>query len=417
MTGRPMGDQIATRTDATGTTVHLQAAETAEQSTTWAYATLPAGPVWKVEIASTTDPLASSPTWVDVSEWVDMLETTAGRDDELDDASPGRARIVFDDPTRELGPGLLAEPSRRIRVTTTAPVAASVFHGLIDDISTLVGRGREIAVEIAAVDMLCLLAADTVSTFEDGIGDGDTTGQRITRVLDTVGIPAALRSVDTGRSYLLAHTATTESALVYANKVTRTEDGRLTAAGDGTITFQERYAITPAVSLVITDAGTGDVVPPVVLTRYGIDRVITVAEVEWAAGRIQTIDNDATPYRARRARQFTTFIDTELRAVTYSEWILMLRSTPLRRISSAQFVCTNSAMTVALLGVERGTRVQLVRTPDVGDPITVTATVERITWRAEGMVTTCTLGFTPVPDFTPWTWADKWDDASTVWAY
>lgn len=388
-----------------------------EQSTTFAFADQPGGPTWKVEVADTVDPLAASPTWTDVTQWVMRLQFHRGRQDELDDANPGRATVLFDDPTRVLEPGSDLEPGRRIRISTTAPSSAVMWHGVIDDITTTLGRYRNIEHRVDCVDLLALVAAETVTSLADGAGDGERSGARVERVLDAVGIPAGLQAVDTGRSTLPAHVEATTNALAYLNKITVTEGGRLFAAGDGSVTFLERYATTPAVSLTISDAS-GDTPPPVVETRYGVDRVFTIAECDWVGGNVRTEDVDNTPVSGPRSRRFDTFIDNELAAITFTEWMLMLRSTPLRRVSQCQFVCTNQTMTAALLGVELGDRVQFVRTPDTGSAISITGTVEYLGWQNEGVTSICTLGLSPtITDYSPWTWSDGWDDASKVWAY
>lgn len=385
-----------------------------EQSTTEAYGDPYGGPDWKIELSTTADPLDGSPSWTDITGWVLSFATNVGRDDELDAAKPGRGSLLIDDPERDFDPGGNLEPGRRVRITTTAPVTANVFYGIVDDVTAHIGRGREFLLEVSLVDMLAVLAADTVS-IDDAVGDGDSTGERIGRVLDAVGIPAGLQDLDDGRSYLTGYVKSVESALSYCNKVVRTEAGRFYAAGDGKITFRERYVATPAVSLTISDA-TGDTPPPAVVARYGLDRVITVAEVAWDAGQVRVEDLDNIPLTGPRARQFDTLITNQIAAITFGEWMLMMRAVPQRRIAQCSFTCTNDTQTAALLGIDRGDRVTFVRTPDVGAPISVTATVERIAWAASDVRTTCTLGFAPVPDYDVWTWSDAWN-SGYVWGY
>jgi hypothetical protein len=70
--------------------------------------------------------------------------------------------------------------------------------------------------------------------------DGDTTGQRINRVLDTVGWPAADRDIDTGDS-TLGPTDLTGSLLSYLQKVEESEGGLLFVTKDGKARFRSRH--------------------------------------------------------------------------------------------------------------------------------------------------------------------------------
>lgn len=73
-----------------------------------------------------------------------------------------------------------------------------------------------------------------------GAWGGDTTGARIARMADYVGIPAADRAIDTGNSTCQGG-ALSGTPLSHMQTVESTENGRLFASADGKLTFHERH--------------------------------------------------------------------------------------------------------------------------------------------------------------------------------
>lgn len=375
-----------------------------------------------LEVSTSSNPLNPAPSWQQIP-WT-SIRTSRGRDDELDDVAAGDASITISDPARNLdtaNPGSLygthIRPGRRIRIRSTAPASKPIYDGFLDDVETSYGiDGRDIAVTLPAFDVFALLAGTSMAPLADGVGQRDLPGVRIGRVLDLAGIPAAMRSIDVGRTRLPAHVADVGSALDYLHKVNRTEAGRFAVSADGKVTFVGRYPPDPGISLVLSDQP-GQLPPGPMRTRSGIDRIITVAEVTWTGGALSTIEQDAYDLYGPRSKSFDTFIDYDQRARTFSQYVLMLRSEPQLRVPELSITVTSTAMATALLDLDLGDKVQLVRTPTAGPPITINATVERIRWSLSDMTTVCSLGFAPVPELNAWTWADAWDNPLKVWGY
>lgn len=71
---------------------------------------------------------------------------------------------------------------------------------------------------------------------------GDTSGQRINRLLDLIGLPTASDRAVQGGNSTLAGTHLGTTALEELHKINDTEDGLLYVAGDGDLTFVERHA-------------------------------------------------------------------------------------------------------------------------------------------------------------------------------
>lgn len=79
-----------------------------------------------VEAAFTSDPLATSPTWTDISAWLKEGSTQRGRPGPFDRFQPGRATLVFDNSDRRFDPDYASSPyngglapGKRMRIRVT----------------------------------------------------------------------------------------------------------------------------------------------------------------------------------------------------------------------------------------------------------------------------------------------------------
>lgn len=232
-------------------------------------------------------------TWSDITTDVDAISIQGPALDEIEPASAGTCTFTVDDtsgaydPENTAGPyttggGVVGEYEDIYEDLYEGPggtggaslvdldVAVWVraeyqgvfydrFLGVVDAIIPDDAPPKP-TVTFRCVDALAVLGraplAEVAATF-----DGDTTGERVDRILDAVGWPSSKRAVDAGRS-LLGRTTLGASALALLGKVERTEMGYLYVdhhAG-GLVTFRQRYATTTAarstsVQATITDAG------------------------------------------------------------------------------------------------------------------------------------------------------------------
>lgn len=93
--------------------------------------------------------------------------------------------------------------------------------------------------------------------------DGDSTGDRITRVLDLIGWPAGLRAIDNGEFTVGPAQIEGRTAWDYLRSIAASEQGRLFFAADGTLTFHERgryftEATENTSQFTFSDDGAGD---------------------------------------------------------------------------------------------------------------------------------------------------------------
>jgi hypothetical protein len=197
-------------------------------------------------------------TWVDITSRCREWQWQYGRNDELDTPEPGRGYVLLDNRDRVFDPSNTGgtwygniKPRKMFEMQysyggTAYPGFIAYARGFPQEWPA---NGADATVRVDLVDALSVLnGTDLIVGFSRPEED---TGSRIAAVLDTVGIPDALRDIDTGTVMTAAFDVTDSgvSALSHAQRVTADEDGQLFAAKDGKVTFHNRHRRLNAASL------------------------------------------------------------------------------------------------------------------------------------------------------------------------
>ena len=132
-------------------------------------------PTLKVEVAFTSDPLATSQTWVDVSQWVRRtpgVSIRRGRQRELDNFDAGSCQITLSNRDRRFDPSYSAGPyfgnllpRKQIRVTAYWGIAGyTMFQGWVTGWpqSLAAPGGKDATVTVEAMDAIGWLANNRV---------------------------------------------------------------------------------------------------------------------------------------------------------------------------------------------------------------------------------------------------------------
>jgi len=132
-------------------------------------------------------------------------------------------------------------PNRKVRVSTLYNgVAHYLFSGYASSYNYTYPKDQNIGyVDILCTDAFRLFQLVTVSSIPAGVA-GQSTGQRINTILDTVNWPNSLRQIDTGDSYCQADPGGTRTALGALKMVEATEQGAFYITGEGNAIFKSR---------------------------------------------------------------------------------------------------------------------------------------------------------------------------------
>ena len=206
---------------------------------------------------------------VDVSNQVDSIQTSRGRNAQADQFQTGQLSLRIVDQNGDFNPqnpsspyaGLL-NPMRKVQITATySGVTYPIFSGFITGYSTTTPKftGDVVYTTITAVDAFRLAQNAQISTVT-GATAGQPSGTRINKILDQIGWPSSMRDVDTGLTTMQADPGTPRTALEAMQTVELSEYGSLYVNASGEFVFQDRAFTTSSVNatpVVFNDDGTG----------------------------------------------------------------------------------------------------------------------------------------------------------------
>ena len=185
---------------------------------------------------------------VDLSDVTRSIKISRGRNIMRDTYEAGTCTVRVLDPNSYFNPqntsspyfGYLT-PLRKIRVAaTTATAQEFLFSGYVDTYKYYYPTGQEIGyVDIVCSDAFRLFQMANVSTVT-GATAGQTTGTRITKILDQVSFPNSMRITDTGSTTVQADPGTSRTALAALKAAEFAEQGAFFIRPDGTAEFKDR---------------------------------------------------------------------------------------------------------------------------------------------------------------------------------
>ena len=190
---------------------------------------------------------------VDVSDQLDQIQTTRGRNASADQFQAGTLTMRIVDQNGDFNPqntsspyyGLLS-PMRKVQITATySGTTYPIFSGYITGYNTITPKyiGDVVYTTITAIDGMRLLSNALVTTITGAVA-GEDAGTRVGRILDQVGWPTSLRSIQTGNTTMQADPGTQRSALAAIQTVQTSEYGSFYIDPNGIATFKNRSYCT-----------------------------------------------------------------------------------------------------------------------------------------------------------------------------
>ena len=206
---------------------------------------------------------------VDVSDQVNRVETSRGRNALSDQFQTGALTLRIVDqngdfnPQNVTGPYYnLLTPMKKVQITATFnSVTYPIFSGFITSyVTTYPKDAEEVAyTEIRAVDAFRLAQNAQISTVT-GATAGDLSGTRINQILDEIDWPATQRDIDAGLTTMQADPGTNRTALQALTTVSTSEYGALYVDASNNFVFQDRALTVSSIGAtptVFADNGTG----------------------------------------------------------------------------------------------------------------------------------------------------------------
>jgi hypothetical protein len=208
---------------------------------------------------------------VDVSSQVQTVNTVRGRNLLTEQFQTGTATVVLADQLGYWNPQNTASPYygqllplRKIQISAVDPATSNsyyLFSGYITSYNYRQSQdvGEVSTTTLTALDATQLLTLATVTTVT-GAAAGDTTGQRFTKILDTLSWPSGMRDIDTGSTTCQADSGIARTGSAALSTVALTEFGAFYIDTAGNVVFQDRALTSSSVAGTATafvDTGAG----------------------------------------------------------------------------------------------------------------------------------------------------------------
>ena len=325
----------------------------------------------------------------DITSRVITINTTRGKNRDLDRFSAGSLNILASNEDRAFDPNYASSPyagaivpRREVRVTVDG---VRVITTTIDDWNYGYSPDGSSRAEIVATDDFTLLARQVLTA---GTATPELSGARVSAVLDMLSVawPEGRRSIDTGESTLGADVFE-GNALQYLQKISDSEQGLLFIAKNGDLVFRDRLDATPTTAALtdFTDDGTGI---PFTLTavNYGSEllynqAVVTSGELSAQAGN----DRSQIAYGVTSV-ELDTLVSTEAQLQNLADFLVQKYGDPEYRFETISVNLDTVGVTykATCLGLEIGDVVSITFTPNgIGDPIEQYGQIIRISHELE----------------------------------
>lgn len=234
--------------------------------------------------------------YADLTQYVEAISIKRGRNRQLDQFNAGTAVITFNNKTRILDP-LNTASIYYPYVTPRCPVIVkanetTIYTGLVADWNLDYELSNQDMMYASCTDAFTVLANQNLNSFTPS---AELSSARVNTILDR---PEVLyqgaRSVGTGSSTLGAYAvAQDENVLSYLQTVTKSEQGYLYIAADGTLTFKGRtQVLNPVSGAEFKTDGTG-IAYQTLQNQYGDELLYNYIVTQSPAGAAQT-NSDAT---------------------------------------------------------------------------------------------------------------------------
>jgi hypothetical protein len=245
--------------------------------------------------------------YADLTDLVESVNITRGRNRQLDQFNAGTATVTFDNASRILDPLNTASIYYPF-VLPRCPIiilanGIPIYTGLITD--------WNLDYDIANQDMMYAVCADQFTVLANQALNAVTPAQELSsaRINTVLNLPEILyqgpREVTTGSSTLGAFAIEQDTnCLNYLQQITTSEQGYLYIAADGTLTFKGRTSVlNPVADALFTYDGTG--IPyQTLLNEYGDELLYNYIVTQSPAGPKETA-SDADSINLYQTQQYS----------------------------------------------------------------------------------------------------------------
>jgi hypothetical protein len=340
---------------------------------------------------------------VDLSDVTRSIKISRGRNIMRDTYETGTCTVRVIDQDGNFNPQNPASPYfgyltplRKLRVAaTTATTQNFLFSGYVDSYKYTYPTGEELGyVDIVCSDAFRLFQMANVSTITDATA-GQTTGTRISKILDQVSFPTSMRVIDTGSTTVQADPGTARTSLAALKAAEFAEQGAFFIRTDGTAEFKDRADVCGSLAPAPIEFNESGGIPASDL-RYAFDDklIVNQASMTRIGGAAQVVTNAASS--AKYFPHGTTITDmipqTDAQVLDISQIYVATRAETTIRIDAMTVDLLNpSVPTDTMIGLDYFDNVKISNIQPGGSTIVKTLQVQGLAWEITPNSMNCTV--------------------------
>jgi len=290
----------------------------------------------------------------------------------------------------------LLTPLRKIRVAaTTATTQKFLFSGYVDSYNYTYPTGEELGyVDIVCSDAFRLFQMANVATIIDSTA-GQTTGTRITKILDQVSFPTNMRIIDTGSTTVQADPGTARTSLAAIKAAEFAEQGAFFIRTDGTAEFKDRADVCGSLAPAAIQFNESGGIPASDI-KYAFDDklIVNQASMTRIGGTAQVVTNAASS--AKYFPHGTTITEmipqTDAQVLDIAQIYCATRAETSIRIDAMTVDLLNTSVpTDTMIGLDYFDNVEITNIQPGGSTIVKTLQVQGLAWQITPNEMKCTV--------------------------
>jgi hypothetical protein len=287
-------------------------------------------------------------------------------------------------------------PLRKVRVAaTTATTQHFLFSGYVDSYKYSFPTGQELGyVDIVCSDAFRLFQMANIASVA-GATAGQTTGTRITKLLDQVSFPTSMRITDTGSTTVQADPATARTSLQALKAAEFAEQGAFFIRTDGTAEFKDRADVVGSLAATPIEFNQTTGIPYSDL-RYAFDDklIINQASMTRIGGSAQVVANvDSSAKYFPHGTTLTEMIpETDAQVLDIAKIYVATRAETSIRIDAMTVdLLDTDVPTDTMIGLDYFDNLQITNVQENGSTIVKTLQVQGLTWDITPNSMKCTV--------------------------
>jgi hypothetical protein len=340
---------------------------------------------------------------VDLSSTTRSIKIQRGRNIMRDTYETGTCTVRVIDQNGDFNPqntsspyfGYLT-PLRKVRVAaTTATTQHFLFSGYVDSYKYSFPTGQELGyVDIVCSDAFRLFQMANIASVT-GATAGQTTGTRITKILDQVSFPTSMRITDTGSTTVQADPATARTSLQALKAAEFAEQGAFFIRTDGTAEFKDRNDVVGSLAATPIEFNQTTGIPYSDL-RYAFDDklIINQCSMTRLGGTAQVVANvDSSARYFPHGTTLTEMIpETDAQVLDIARIYVATRANTDIRIDAMTVDLLDTAVpTDTMIGLDYFDNVKITNVQENGSTIVKTLQVQGLAWDITPNSMKCTV--------------------------